>query len=366
MLRRSLNLARRRPSLTLAAALALASALIAGCRQSAPAHAEANTVVGLGGSFPAPLYTRWSEDYRTRTGVGVNYQGIGSGPAGEQIGGNTADFFGSEQPLTAAQQRAGLYQFPTVVGGITPVVNVSGVAPGQLKLTGALLADIFLGAVTRWNDPRIVALNASLKLPPEPIVVVHRALPSGTTLLFTSYLSRLSPAWKAKAGAGEAVAWPAGVGERGSGVVVAYVEATPGAIGYLGYGYAKHGNLAYVQLQNHDGAFVAPSIAAFAAGVTGANWGTSGSLDAVPLDPPGAGAWPITGTTFILVYKQPPKPEKVRQVLAFFDWAYKNGDATATSHGFMPLPQAVKDTVRKQWVAMIRDASGRPLYKPRA
>ena len=365
MLRRSLFLARHSMR-ALAVVAALAGAPVAGCRQSAPARAEAKTVVGLGGSFPAPLYTHWAEDYRTRTGVDVNYQGIGSGPAGEEVGGNTADFFGSEQPLTADQQRAGLYQFPTAVGGITPVINLSGVAPGQLKLTGALLGDIFLGAVTRWNDARIAALNPSLKLPSEPIAVVHRSLPSGTTLLFTTYLSQVSPTWKAKAGAGEAVAWPVGAPQRGSGGVVAYVQQTPGAIGYIGYDYAKHSNLAYVQLQNRDGAFVAPSIASFAAGVAGANWGTPAALGMVPLDPPGANAWPITATTFVLVPRQSPKPEKTRQVLAFFDWAYKNGDAAATSHGFMPLPQATKDAVRKQWAATIKDASGQPLYKPKS
>ncbi len=347
--------------------LALALGWLAACQPTAPQRTAANTVLGVGGSFPAPLYTRWAAAYRPVSGVAVNYQGVGSGGGIKQILAKTADFGATDKPLPPDQLRtAGLYQFPTVIGGVTPIVNVPGVGPGQLKLSGALLGDIYLGTVTRWDDPRIVALNPGLKLPPDQIAVVHRLHPSGSTFLFTSYLSLVSPGWKAKVGAGDAVAWPVGVAGWGSGGVVGAVQQTAGAIGYVEYAYAKQGNLAVVQLQDHDGAFVAPTADAFAAAAAGADWGRSPANDVLLLDEPGAGSWPITGATFVLIYKQPPKPPKTGQVLAFFDWAYKAGDATAASLGYVPLPRAVKDLVRRQWATTIKDATGRPVYKPAA
>ena len=342
-------------------------ALIAGlaCRQSAPVIAAQNTVLGVGGSFPAPLYTRWAQDYHARSPVVVHYQGIGSVGGIQQSMAKTVDFGASDEPLTSDQlAQSGLFQFPSVVGGVTPIVNLPGVGAGQMKLTGALLGDIFLGRVTRWNDPRIVALNPGLKLPDAPIAVIHRLYPSGTTFLFTSYLSLVSPAWSAKVGAGDAVSWPVGVAGWGNGGIVGAVQQTAGAIGYVEYTYAKAGNLAVVQLQDHDGAFVAPTAQGFAAAAADANWGKSAGNDVQLLDQPGAGSWPITGATYILVYRRSPKPEKTRQVLAFFDWAYRNGDATAAALDYAPLPLAAKNLVRRQWSANVKDGFGQPLYAP--
>ena len=365
MLRRSLRQTLGRTGGALAA-LALIFVAIAGCRQSAPARTQANTVVGVGGTFPAPLYTRWAQDYRAASGVAVNYQGVGSGGGIQQIMAKTADFGASDIPLTPAELApAGLYQFPAAVGGITPVVNLPGVASGQLKLTGALLGDIYLGDLKRWDDPRIVALNPGLKLPPVGIAVVHRLHPSGSTFLFTFYLSMMNANWRAKVGAGGEVAWPTGVAGWGNGGVVDAVRQTRGAIGYVEYAYAKQAGLALVQLQNHDGAFVAPSAQGFAVAAAGADWAKSEANDVTLLDQPGANAWPITGPTFILVYGRPPKPEKTRQTLAFFDWAYSQGDAAAASLDFAPLPQAAKDLVRRQWAATIKDGIGQPLYAPK-
>ena len=364
MLRHLPRLARQRATWTLAVGLALG--LVSGCRPSAPAQTQANTVVGVGATFPAPLYTRWAQDYRPVSGVSVNYQGVGSGGGIKQILAKTVDFGASDEPLPTDQlDAAGLYQFPTVVGGVTPIVNLPGVGPGQLKLTGALLGDIFLGAVTQWNDPKIAALNPGLKLPADKIAVVHRRYPSGSTFLFTSYLSLVNSDWKAKVGSGEAVAWPTGVAGWGNGGVAGGVQQTVGAIGYVEYAYAKQGNLAYVQLQNHDGVFVTPAGSSFAAAAVGVEWGKSAGNDVVLLDRPGPNAWPITGATFILIYKQPPTPAKTKQVLAFFDWAFKTGDATAVSLDFVPLPQSVKDLIRRQWATTIKDAGGHALYTPR-
>jgi phosphate transport system substrate-binding protein len=348
-----------------AAAMTLCFGLLADCRPSAPAVAAAHTVLGVGGSFPAPLYTRWAVAYRPLSGVTVNYQGIGSGAGIKQILAKAVDFGASDEPLSpAALDSAGLYQFPTVVGGVTPVLNVGSVGPGQLKLTGPLLADIYAGAVVRWNDPRIVALNPGLKLPDAPIVVVHRSDGSGTTFLFTSYLSRISAAWKAKVGANDTVVWPTGTGGDGNGGVAASVQQTAGAIGYVEYAYARQAGLAWVQLQNRSGAFVQPTASAFAAAAAGADWARSAANNVLLLDEPGAASWPITGATFILIYKQPPKPAKTRQVLAFFDWAYDHGDAAAAGLDYVPLPPAVKALVRRQWAATIRDGGGGPLYAP--
>jgi phosphate transport system substrate-binding protein len=370
MLRRSLTLARplarrRAAGLGAVAALTLATALVAGCQPTASQRAHATTVVGAGATFPAPLYTRWAEDWRPVSGVSVNYQGIASGSGIKQILAKSVDFAATDRPLTAAELGPpGLYQFPTVVGGVTPIVNLPGVGPGQLKLTGALLGDIYLGAISNWNDPRIAALNPGLKLPHGPITVVHRRVASGSTFLFTSYLSLANADWRAKVGSGDTVTWPTGVAEYGNGSVAGAVQQTVGAIGYVEYVYAKQGALAYVQLQNHAGAFVSPGASSFAAAAAGVDWSRSAGNDVDLLDRPGAAAWPITGATFVVLYKRPPAPEKTRQVLAFFDWAYAHGDAAATSLDFVPLPQAVKDLVRKQWKATIKDAGGQPVFKP--
>jgi phosphate transport system substrate-binding protein len=364
MLRRSLSPTLRRATRALVA-LALTSGLIAGCQPTASQRAHATTVVGAGATFPAPLYTRWAEDWRPVSGVSVNYQGISSGGGIKQILAKTVDFAATDRPLTTGELGPpGLYQFPTVVGGVTPIVNLPGVGPGQLKLTGALLGDIYLGAISNWNDPRIAALNPGLKLPHGPITVVHRRVASGSTFLFTSYLSLANADWRAKVGSGDTVTWPTGVAEYGNGGVAGAVHQTAGAIGYVEYVYAKQGALAYVQLQNHDGAFVSPGASSFAAAAAGVDWSRSAGNEVDLLDRPGAAAWPITGATFVVLYQRPTAPEKTRQVLAFFDWAYAHGDAAAASLDFVPLPPAAKDLVRKQWTATIRDGGGQPIFRP--
>jgi phosphate transport system substrate-binding protein len=336
----------------------------AGCQPSTQPPGG-GAVTGVGATFPAPLYAKWAADYHAASGTAINYQGIGSGGGIKQIQAKTVDFGASDKPLTPDQlSQGGLYQFPTVVGGVTPVVNIPGVGPGQLRLSGAVLGDIYLGAVTRWNDPKIVSLNPGLKLPVGEISVVHRADGSGTTFLFTSYLSLVSPAWKAKVGANDAVVWPLGMAGKGNGGVAVFVKQTAGSIGYVEYAYAKQSNLAYVQLQNHDGAFVQPTAGAFAAATAGADWTKAEGNDLLLLDQPGAASWPITGATFILIHTQPPNPPKTKQTLAFFDWAYKNGDAAAAALDYVPLPQSVKDLMRSQWASTIKDANGQPLYQP--
>jgi phosphate transport system substrate-binding protein len=342
--------------------LVLTLGMAGACQPSGQTGNSAN-VIGVGATFPALLYARWAKDYHGQSAIQINYQGMGSGAGIKQITAKTVDFGASDKPLTPDElDKAGLYQFPTVMGGVAPIVNIPGVGPGQLKLTGEVLADIFLGTITRWNDPKVAALNPGLKLPSDKITVVHRADGSGTTFLFSSYLSLESPAWKSQVGADDALKWPTGLGGKGNDGVAIFVKQSPNSIGYVEYSYAKQNNLAYIQLQNHDGAFLSPTAEAFSAAAAGADWTKAPGNYLLLLDQPGPTSWPITGATFILVYKQPPNAEKTKATLAFFDWAYKNGDADASSLDYIPLPQSVKDLVRQQWAATIKDQGGQPLY----
>ena len=353
-------------------ALAASALLLFGCGKSsqqaqgnatpaAPAASGAG-ISGAGATFPAPIYSRWAETYKAQSGLSLNYQAIGSGGGIKQIQANTVDFGASDKPMKPEDlDKAGLYQFPTVVGGVVPVVNLPGVQPGQVKLTGALLGDIYLGAVKNWSDPKIAQVNAGVKLPNLPITVVHRSDGSGTSFLYTTYLTAKNPAWAQKVGANDAVEWPAGIGGKGNDGVAAFVKQTPGAIGYVEYAYATQNKMSYTQLQDHDGAFVTPTAQAFAAAASGADWAKAAGNYLLLLDQPGAGAWPITGATFILVHKQQADAAKGKAVLDFFDWAYKNGDAAASQLDYVPLPGAVKDMVRKQW-ADIKTADGKPVY----
>ncbi|HEX3405864.1 MAG TPA: phosphate ABC transporter substrate-binding protein PstS [Caulobacteraceae bacterium] len=337
-------------------ALALTLGLPGGCRQSD------RRVEGAGATFPAPLYAWWATAYRPVSGVTVEYQAIGSGGGIQRMLAKTVDFGATGIPLTPARlSQAGLYQFPTVVGGVTPIVNLPGIAPGQLKLSGPLLADIFLGGVTRWSDPRIAALNPRLKLPADRIVIVHRSDSSGSTFLVTSYLSLVSPAWKARVGAGGAVAWPTGLAADGARELASVVRQHIGAIGYVEFG-AFSRNFTSVQLQDRDGLFIAPSPDTFAAAAGGADWAGAEDAGVLMLNAPGTRSWPITGASFVLVYRRPANPAKTRLTLAFFDWAFRNGDAAAARMGYAPLSPAVKDRIRRAWAANITDAGGRPLY----
>jgi phosphate transport system substrate-binding protein len=341
---------------------AASAALVMGAAMTA----QAADISGAGATFPAPLYAKWAEGYKAQTGNGLNYQAIGSGGGIKQIKAKTVDFGASDKPLVLDDLNAsGLYQFPTVMGGIVPALNVPGLKPGQLKLTGPLLADIFLGKVTKWDDPAIMKLNPGLKLAGLPITVVHRSDGSGTSFLFTSYLSLVSPEWKSKVGASDSVQWPTGLGGKGNDGVSAFVKQTIGAIGYVEYAYAKQNNATYALVQNAAGKYPAPVAADFAAAAAGADWSKAPGNYLLLLNQPGANSWPITGATFILVYKAQSNAATGKEVLSFFDWAYKNGDAAAAQLDYVPLPPAVKAMMRKQWVANIKGPDGKPVYVPK-
>jgi len=309
------------------------------------------TVTGAGASFPAPLYAKWAADYQRATGVQVNYQSIGSGAGVRQIIVKTVDFGASDAPLNDADlAQAGLVQFPTVIGGVVPVVNIPGIAPGQLKLTGEVLGDIYLGKIKRWNDAAIQALNTDLPLPDAAITPVRRADGSGSSFLLTHYLSKVNANWRAQVGAGTSVNWPTGVGGKGNEGVAAFVGRLPNAIGYVEYAYAKQSGLAYVRLQNAAGVFVVPEASAFQAAAAGADW--QRSFYQILTNQSGTAAWPISGATFILMHKAQDKPEQAAAALQFFRWAYDNGDAAANALDYVPMPTAVKQAIISSWRAI--------------
>ncbi len=292
----------------------------------------------------------------------LDYQSIGSGGGIKQITAKTVAFGASDKPMKPEDlEKNGLIQFPTVVGGVVPIVNIPGVAAGQLKLTGPLLADIYLGKVKRWDDPAVAAANPGVKLPALPITVVHRSDGSGTSFLFTTYLAGKSPAWSSAVGASDSVAWPTGMGGKGNDGVAAFVKQTPGSIGYVEYAYAKQNGMAWAMLQNKDGQFVAPTAQSFGAAAAGADWSKAPGYYLLLIDQPGAGAWPITGATFILMHKSQAKPAEGQAVLKFFDWAYAKGDASAAALDYVPLPDAVEAQVRQSWTA-VTGADGKPVW----
>jgi phosphate transport system substrate-binding protein len=348
----------------LAACLAL-TACNSGEKAGGTKPAAGPQISGAGATFPAPLYAKWAELQRADTGLTLNYQAIGSGGGIKQIKAKTVAFGASDKPLKPEDlDEAGLAQFPTVIGGVVPVVNLPGVADGQLKLTGPLLADIFLGKVTKWNDPAIAGANAGVKLPNLPITVVHRSDGSGTSFLFTSYLAAVAPQW-AKVGASDAVAWPAGQGGKGNDGVAAYVKQTPGAIGYVEYAYAKQNAMSAASLQNASGAYVAPTAESFAAAAAGADWSKAPGFYLLLINQPGAGAWPITGATFILMHKQQADAATGKGVLSFYDWAYSKGDAAASELAYVPLPADLKARIRASWSGIV-GPDGKPVWTPAA
>jgi phosphate transport system substrate-binding protein len=325
--------------------------------------AGAAGISGAGATFPAPVYGKWAEAYKAQTGLPLNYQAIGSGGGIKQIEANTVDFGASDKPLKPdVLATNGLMQFPTVVGGVVPVVNLPGIAPGGLRMTGQVLADIYRGVDLYWDSPVIRAFNPGVKLPHIKITVVHRSDGSGTTFLFTSYLSRKAPHWAADVGANDAVNWPAGVGGKGNDGVAAMVKQTPGAIGYVEYIYAKQNHMTYALMQNRSGAWVSPDADNFAAAAAGAKWSNAPGFFLLLLDQPGAKAWPITGATFILMHTRQTNAQNAHDVLAFFDWAYKNGNPAAASLDYVPLPDPVKALVRRSW-SKITGPDGKPVYK---
>ena len=314
---------------------------------------------GAGASFPAPLYSKWAADYHKATGVKINYQSVGSSAGIKQIEAKTVDFGASDEPLKDEDlAKKGLVQFPTVIGGIVPVVNIKGVAPGQLKLSGQVLGDIYLGKITKWNDAAIVALNPGVALPDATIAPVRRADGSGTTFGFTNYLSKVNAEWKEKVGEGKAVNWPTGAGGKGNEGVAAFVGRLPNSIGYVEYAYVKQNKLTYTLLQNSTGAFVSPDDTSFKAAAAGADW--SKSFFQILTNQPGKDAWPITSATFILMHAKQEKPEQAAAALKFFQWAYQSGDQTAAGLDYVPMPEPVKQVIYKSW-GSIKNAAGQTI-----
>jgi phosphate transport system substrate-binding protein len=340
----------------LLASLGLTAVLMSGSVQAAE-------ITGAGATFPYPIYAKWAEAYRAKTGIGLNYQSIGSGGGIKQIKAKTVDFGASDKPLTAEElAKEGLFQFPMVVGGVVPTINVEGIKPGQLKLTGTVLADIFLGKVKKWNDPAIAALNAGVPLPAKDITVVSRSDGSGTTFIFTNYLSKVSADWKSTVGNDASVKWPTGISMKGNEGVASAVKQQPNSIGYIEYAYVIQNKMTYVQMKNKDGNFVEPDDKSFGAAAAGADWAHAPGFYEILTDEPGKNSWPLTGASFILVHKVQDKPETGKAVLEFFDWAYKNGDKAALELDYIPIPEAVSKLVESEWKANIKDAAGKPVF----
>jgi len=324
-----------------------------------PLAAAAQDVTGAGASFPAPIYAKWADAYNKATQARVNYQSVGSGAGIKQIKAKTVDFGASDMPLKDDElAKDGLVQFPTVIGGVVPVINVAGLQPGQVKVTGQVLGDIYLGKITKWNDPAIVALNAGVKLPDATIAVVCRADGSGTTFIFTNYLSKVNAEWKSSVGEGTAVKWPTCTAGKGNEGVSAFVQRLPNSIGYVEYAYAKQNKMDYVALKNAAGNYVEPDDLTFKAAAANATWDKS--FYQILTEQAGKDAWPITGATFIIMHKKQDKPEQGTASLKFFDWAYANGDKSANDLDYVSLPDSLKALVRKQW-ASIQDAAGKPI-----
>lgn len=326
------------------------------------AHAAA-TITGAGATFPYPVYSKWAYMYNKKTGVRLNYQSIGSGGGIKQIKAKTVDFGASDAPMKPAEMnKFGLMQFPMILGGVVPVVHIKGIGAGQLKLTGSNLADIYLGKIKKWNDPRITTNNAGLTLPNEDIVVIHRADGSGTTWIFTNYLTKKSSEWREKVGNDKAVQWPVGLGGKGNEGVAAFVGKVDGAIGYVEYAYALQNKMAPVLLKNRDGNFVASTAKNFQAAAAGADWPHAEGYYMVLTDQPGADSWPITGASFILLYKTQNNARQAREILKFFDWCYRNGAEAARSLDYVPMPEAVTKMVENTWHQELHDTSGKALW----
>jgi phosphate transport system substrate-binding protein len=324
--------------------------------------AVAIDISGAGATFPYPIYAKWADAYKKETNNGLNYQSIGSGGGIKQIGAKTVTFGASDMPLKAEQlEKDGLVQFPTVMGGVVPVINVEGIKAGDVVLDGTTLADIFMGKIKTWNDPAIAKLNASVKLPAQPIVVVHRSDGSGTTFLFTDYLSKVSADWKSKVGANTAVEWPVGIGAKGNEGVANNVGQTKGSIGYVEYAYAKQNKLTNTKLVNKDGKTIAPTAQSFMAAAAAANWEGTPGFGVVLTNEPGADSWPLAGATFILMHKQPQDANASREALKFFDWAYAKGDKMAEDLDYVPMPDKVVGAIKRAWSAQIKDKDGKPL-----
>jgi len=338
----------------LAAAGFLAAALL-------PANAA--DISGAGATFPYPVYAKWADAYKKETGIAVNYQSIGSGGGIKQIKAKTVTFGASDAPLSGKElDEAGLSQFPMVMGGIVPVVNLEGVKPGDLVLDGPTLAKIFLGDIKSWDDAAIAKLNPNAKLPKQAIALVHRSDGSGTTFNFTYYLSDVSPDWKSKVGTSTAVQWPAGIGAKGNEGVANNVGNTKGAIGYVEYAYALQNKLTFTKMVNKDGKAVSPTSEAFQAAAANADWKSLPGYAVILANQPGAASWPMTAATWILIHKKPADVAATTEALKFFAWAYKNGGKMAEELDYVPMPDKVVQDIEATWKSEIKDASGNPLF----
>ncbi len=320
--------------------------------------ALAQDMTGAGSSFAAPIYSKWADAYNKVSGARLNYQSIGSGAGLQQIRAKTVDFGASDMPLTDAElAKDGLVQFPTVIGAVVPVVNIKGVMPGQMKLTGQVLGDIYLGKITKWNDPAIAALNPGVPLTDAAISTVRRADGSGTTYIFTDYLSKVNPEWKGKVGVGTAVNWPTGAGGKGNEGVSSFVQRLPNSIGYVEYAYAKQNKMAFVMMKNSAGNFVPPDAENVKAAASGADWAKT--FYQMLTNQPDKQAWPISGATFVMMHKAQEKPVNASNTLKFFDWSLANGDKSAADLDYVTLPDSVKALIRKEWSDDIKDGSGK-------
>jgi phosphate transport system substrate-binding protein len=336
---------------------------LAGFAIAASGSAQAQQITGAGATFPAPIYTKWGELAKAAIGVELNYQAIGSGGGQNQILQRTVDFGASDAPMAPEKLESGkLLQFPTVVGSVVLIVNIPNVTADQLKLPPELLAAIYEGKITKWNDPKLAEANRGLTLPNIAIAPVYRADGSGTSFVYTSYLSAISPTWKDKVGASTSVKWPAGSGAKGNDGVAATVRNTRGGIGYVEFAYASQNHLVTVQLRNKAGHFVTPTMDAFESAAANGDWTHAKNFAVDLIDQPGDKSWPIVSTTFVLLPKDPTDPGRSATVLKFFDWAYKNGDAPATALDYVPLPEAVKDAVRTAWHANVVGPGGKPVF----
>ena len=326
--------------------------------------AKVTDINGAGATFPYPVYAKWAETYAKQKGVKMNYQSIGSGGGIKQISAKTVDFGASDAPLTPEKlDEIGLMQFPMVMGGVVPVVNVPGIKAGELKLSADVLADIYLGKIKKWDDPAVTSINPGLNLPSKNITVVHRSDGSGTTWIFTNYLTKVSKSWADKVGNDKAVAWPTGVGGKGNEGVASYVSRIKGSIGYVEYAYALQNKMAYALLRNHAGNYVKPDSASFQAAAANADWAHAPGFYMVLTDQPGKDSWPITGATFILVYNKQDKPDVGREVLKFFDWSYHHGASMAEQLDYVPMPANVIELVENTWQRNIKDSAGKTVWE---
>jgi phosphate transport system substrate-binding protein len=325
--------------------------------------AQAADISGAGATFPYPIYAKWADAYKKETGTGLNYQSIGSGGGIKQIQAKTVTFGASDMPLKGADlDKDGLTQFPMVMGGLTAVVNLDGVKPGDLTFDGTTLAKIYLGEIKKWDDPAIAKLNPNVKLPSSAIAVVVRSDGSGTTFVWTDYLSKISPDWKTKVGSNTAVQFPVGIAAKGNEGVANNVMQTKGSIGYVEYAYAKQNKLAYAKLINKDGKVVEPNLESFQAAAANADWSSAPGFGVILTDQPGAASWPITNPTFILIHKQPKDPAAAAEALKFFNWAYTKGDKMASELDYVPMPDKVVQAVEKSWDGIV-GADGKPVWK---